>query len=125
MNFQKYQRRNEKMTNQRNGLSQELVELFDLKKSKIRDEKILTQKAFEAQRDIRLLTLMFCDGIPDITMKVTDTESIRWDSRAQKLIYIQNDQAQLLESSSREVRVRMRPFLSDLVKKAKSFYCED
>lgn len=110
------------MANQKSDLNDELVSLFDLRKSKARNDKILTQEAFEAQRDIRYLTLMFSDGIPDITMKVTDTEDIKWDSRAQKLIYVNNNQAQLLEAASKEIRVKMRPFLTDLVKKAKDFY---
>ena len=84
---------------QKNNLSQELVSLFDLKKSKVRDEKLLSQAAFEAQRDIRYLTLMFCDGIPDISMKVTDTEDIIWDSRAQKLLYVDKGQVQMLEAT--------------------------
>jgi hypothetical protein len=110
------------MANATNDLSQELVSLFDLKKSKARNEKNLTQAAFEAQRDIRYLTLMFCDGIPDILVKCTDEESIRWDARAQKLIYSCGNDVQLLEAASKEVRVKMRPFLKDLVKKAKDYY---
>jgi hypothetical protein len=112
----------ERMSSQKNLLSQELVSLFDLKKSKVRDEKLLTQAAFEAQRDIRYLTLMFCDGIPDVSMKVTDTETIKWDAQAQKLLYMKNGEIQILEAASREVRVKMRPFLADLVRKAKDFY---
>jgi hypothetical protein len=107
-----------------NSLTDELVSLFDMKKTRLRDEKNLTQKAFEAQRDIRYLTLMFCDGIPDITMKVTEDEIIKWDSHSQKLLYIREGHIQLLEAAAREVRIRMRPFLIDLVKKAKDFYTE-
>lgn len=110
------------MKEQKSDLTQELVSLFDLRKSKIREEKELTQAAFEAQRDIRYLTLMFCDGIPDMTMKVNDTESIKWNALTQKLIYVNGDQAQILEAASKEIRVKMRPFLTDLVKKAKDFY---
>ena len=106
-------------------LSQELVSLFDLRKSKVRDEKLLTQAAFEAQRDIRYLTLMFSDGIPNLSMKVTDTETIKWDAHTQKLIYYQGETVQLLEAASKETRVRMRPFLTDLVKKAREFYSND
>lgn len=106
-------------------LSQELISLFDLKKSKVRDEKVLTQQAFEAQRDIRYLTLMFCDGIPDITMKVTDSESIRWDSNHKKLLYVKGDHVQILEAASKEIRVKMRPFLKDLVRKARDFYSDN
>lgn len=113
------------MEKEKNDLNLELISLFDLKKSKIRDEKILTQLAFEAQRDIRYLTLMFCDGIPDISMRVTDTEVIRWDSQIRKLLYVKEGQIQLLEAASREIRIKMRPFLVDLVKKAKEFYSDD
>jgi hypothetical protein len=110
---------------QNNDLANELVSLFDLRKSKIRVDKILTQEAFEAQRDIRYLTLMFCDGIPDITMRCTDRESIKWDARAKKLLYLCGDQVQLLEATTKEIRVKMRPFLTDLVKRAKDFYSDD
>ncbi len=112
------------MKDQKSALTQELVSLFDLKKSKIREEKLLTQAAFEAQRDIRYLTLMFCDGIPDLTIHVSENESIRWDSHAQKLLYIKSHEVQLLEAASRDVRIKMRPFLTDLVKKAKDFYLD-
>ncbi len=113
------------MATQKDQLSQELVSLFDLKKSKLRGEKILTQEAFEAQRDIRHLTLMFCDGVPDISMPVNDHESILWDSKAKKLLYVNSDQVLILEAAPREIRVRMRPFLTDLVRKAKSFYSDN
>lgn len=113
------------MANMTSDLSQELVSLFDLKKSKARNEKILTQAAFEAQRDIRYLTLMFCDGIPDISIKCSPTEIIRWDAHAQKLIYQEGFDQQLLEAASKEIRVKMRPFLTELVKKAKDFYSDN
>jgi hypothetical protein len=112
------------MEKSKNNLNQELVSLFDLRKSKIRDEKNLTQMAFEAQRDIRYLTLMFCDGIPDMNMRVTDDETIRWDSQSRKLFYMRDGHAQLLEAASREIRIKMRPFLIDLVRKAKDFYSD-
>lgn len=110
------------MKEQKSTLSRELVSLFDLKKSKVREEKELTLAAFEAQRDIRYLTLMFCDGIPDIKMKVNETESIQWNSQTQKLVYLNGETVQILEAASKEIRVKMRPFLSELVKKAKDFY---
>jgi hypothetical protein len=112
------------MAESKNDLTQELVTLFDLRKSKSRDEKELTQAAFEAQRDIRYLTLMFSDGIPSLTMKVNDHETIRWDAHAQKLLYVKGESTQLLEATSKETRVKMRPFLTDLVKKAKEFYSD-
>ena len=106
----------------RSELSQELEELFDMKKAKVRDEKRLTSEANEAQRDIRLLTLMFRDGIPNINVPVSEEEAIRWDADSQKLLYVNGKAAQILEGASREIRIRMRPHLSLLVKKAKEFY---
>lgn len=115
----------EEKNNHSKELSQELVELFDIKKAKIRDEKRLTFEANEAQKDIRLLSLMFRDGIPDIKIQVNDREFIRWCEGNQQLIYSDGQITQLLEGTSKEVRVRMRPFLKDLVKKAKDFYSDE
>jgi hypothetical protein len=108
----------------KNDLETELVSLFDLRKAKLRDEKILSQQAFEAQRDIRYLTLMFCDGIPDVRINCTDSEDIIWDSGAKSLLYVKDKHVQLLEATSKEVRIKMRPFLKELVKKAREFYSD-
>lgn len=112
------------MANSKDLLSHELISLFDLRKSKLKDERELTEAANEAQRDIRYLTLMFSDGIPSLTMQLTDTEAIRWDERAQKLIYVNGERMQLLEATSKEIRVKIRPHLTDLVKKAREFYSD-
>jgi hypothetical protein len=93
-----------------------------MKKAKIRKEKMLEQEATEAQKDIRLLTLMFRDGIPDINMPMSDNEILIWDSRNQQLLYKKDNQAQVVEGTSRDVMVRLRPFLIQIVKKAKEFY---
>lgn len=107
---------------QRESLNQELNELFDLKKAKIRKEKLLEQEATEAQKDIRLLILMFRDGIPDVTMPMSDDESLIWDSRNQQLLYRKENHSQVVEQTTREVMARLRPFLIEIVKKAKEFY---
>lgn len=106
----------------RSNLSQELEELFDIKKAKLRNEKRLTQEASEAQKDIRLLTLMFRDGVPDINIRISDSESIMWNSKSQMLLYVQNNVSHILEGSSREVRIMSRPYLTEMVKKAKNLY---
>lgn len=108
--------------NERADLNQELTELFDMKKAKIRKEKLLQHEATEAQKDIRLLTLMFRDGIPDITIPMSDNEALLWDARGHQLLYKKDHQSQVVEGTSRDVIVRMRPFLIEIVKKAKEFY---
>jgi hypothetical protein len=110
------------MKDKQSELKKELISLFNLKKSRLKDEKTLIQQAFEAQRDIRYLTLMFCDGVPDVSMPVSDNEIIRWDSQAQKLLYVKDKDVLLLEAAPREVMVKMRPHLTELVKKAQSFF---
>jgi hypothetical protein len=107
---------------QRESLNQELTELFDMKKAKARKEKMLEQEATEAQKDIRLLILMFRDGIPDVSIPMSDAEVLVWDSRNQQLLYKKDHQAQVVEGISREVMARLRPYLIEIVKKAKEFY---
>ncbi len=102
-----------------NNLAQELGELFDIRKAKLRDEKRLTHEASEAQKDIRLMTLMFRDGIPDIVVEISDQESIFWNSKVQQLLYRFQGGTHVLEGTSREIRIRIRPYLTEMVKKAK------
>ncbi len=107
---------------QRESLNQELTELFDMKKAKVRNEKRLEQEAEESQKDIRLLTLMFRDGIPDVTMPMSDNEFLSWDARNQQLLYRKDNHSQQVEGISRDVMVKLRPFLIQIVKKAKEHY---
>lgn len=104
------------------SLAHELEELFDIQHAKTRDEKKLTQDAMDAQRDIRLLTHMFRDGIPDITIPINAHEAIRWDSHNKNLLFLDNGSAQILLGTSRQTMIRMRPHLALLVQQAKEFY---
>lgn len=104
------------------SLSHELEELFDIKFAKHRIEKKLNQDAMDAQRDIRLLTHMFRDGVPDITIPISDFEAVKWDSANKNLLYVENGSAQILLGTSRQTMIRVRPHLSLLVKQAKEFY---
>jgi len=112
------------MSEKSRSLDIELEELFDIRHAKNRDEKILSQEAMEAQRDIRVITHMFRDGIPDMSIPINEYESIKWDSESKRLYLVDATSAQLLEGSSRQTMVRVRPHLSLLVKQAKDFYRE-
>lgn len=103
-------------------LNLELVELFDLRKAKIRYEKDLTLKANEARRDIRLLTVMFRDGIPSLQISIDEGEYIVWQSETGSLLYTNGKGKVLLEAASKEVQVKARPFLHQMVEQAKKFY---
>jgi hypothetical protein len=109
------------MPDKKTALEQELVTLFDLKNSKLRESKKLTEDAMEAQKDIRLLSHMFRDDIPDVTIPLSRNEWLKWDSKDQKLLFIDENQIQILDSAPRETMIRIRPYLSLLVKQAREF----
>ncbi len=107
---------------QRDELNQELNELFDLKKAKARKDKTLEQQSNEALREIRHLMLMFRDGIPNVAIPVSDNESLEWRSESQQLVYVKDNHAQVVEGTTKETMVNLRPYLIQVVKKAKEFY---
>ena len=88
------------MKNHTHELSDELQELFDIRNAKIKEEKNLTLAAMEAQRDIRLLTHMFSDGIPGIAVMISEEEKIIWDSSEKRLLYSDGEKIQILESAA-------------------------
>ena len=103
-------------------LEQELEELFDIRHAKSRDTRILNEEALLAQRDIRLLTHMFSDGIPEISIPIGDSETVKWDPKIKRLLLIDQTSSQLLETSTKQVMIRVRPHLTLLVKAAKEFF---
>lgn len=107
---------------QRDELNQELNELFDLKKAKARKDKMLEQQSNEALREIRHLILMFRDGIPNVSIPVSDCESLEWKAESQQLVYVKDHYAQVVEGATKETMVTLRPYLIQIVKKAKEFY---
>ena len=110
------------MKERKSALEQELEELFDARNAKTRHEKILNQESMEAQKEIRLLTHMFRDGVPDVTIPINSNEAIKWDFKLQKLLYLNGDNSYILEGTSRLIMIRLRPHLTDLVKKAREFF---
>lgn len=105
-------------------LEKELGELFDMKKIRLREEKIQTEEYLLAKKDITLITLMFSDGIPDLEMPLGDYETLTWDSRSKKLLYSKGDQVQFLDGVNRDNLLKIRPHLKDLAKKAKEFFTD-
>lgn len=104
-------------------LETELGELFDIRTAKIRREKNIMAQAREAQKEIRLLILMFYEGdIPSLTVALGDDEFLEWDPQAKRLIYCSPDAHQYLETVKFDTLVRIRPYLHELVKKAKQLF---
>jgi len=104
------------------SLESELEELFDIRYAKIRSEKDLKNEAMGAQKDVRLITHMFRDGIPDITIPVDDNCSLKWDSNAKHLIFVNQIGSYILEGAPREILIKVRPHLSLLVRQAQDFF---
>ncbi len=103
-------------------LEVQLGELFDIKNAKARREKQINLESQEAHKEVKLLTLMFSDGIPSITIQLGDNERLEWDSQIKKLVYHSEERSIFMEGISKELLVKIRPHLNDLVKKAKEFY---
>lgn len=103
-------------------LETELGELYDIRTMKMRLEKSLTNEAFESKKDVKMIILMFSDGIPNINLPLSDEESLEWDAQTKRLIYHRKEFAQFIEAANNETLVRVRPYLKDLVKKAKEYY---
>lgn len=103
-------------------LESELGELFDIKTAKLRKEKILNDEFLAAQKEVKMLILMFSDGIPSLRIPLRDGETLAWDADVRRLIHCRNQESSLIESVSKETLVSIRPFLKDLVRAAKDFY---
>lgn len=102
-----------------NSLEQDLLQLFDLRKTKVKKERILNLEVAEAKKDIRLLIRMFSDGIPDISIALNEGEKLIWDSGIKRILYSKKDITQFIEAAEKKTIVRVRPHLKTLVKLAK------
>lgn len=110
------------MIDKKTQLEKELEELFDIRTAKVREEKRLTTESREAQKEIRMLTHMFRDEVPDVMIPISDDEFLKWDYKTQQLLLVKGDNVQILEGTSRQTMIRLRPFLTMLVKQAKEFF---
>lgn len=105
-------------------LETELGELFDIKTAKIRKEKFLNEEFLAAQKEVKMLILMFSDGIPTLKTPMKDNECLEWDADVRKLIYRRDQECLPIEAVSKETLVSVRPFLKQLVRAAKEFYLD-
>lgn len=103
-------------------LETELGELFDIRNAKVRREKQLNEDFVAAQKEVKMLILMFTDGIPSVTIPLGDREYLEWDHTICKLLYHKDEVSQFIEGISKATLVSIRPHLRELVRKAKEFY---
>jgi hypothetical protein len=103
-------------------LESDLGLLFDIRNAKLAKEKKMNEEAALAQKDIKMLIMMFSDGIPSMTLSMGENENLQWDLQGKRLLYQLGDQVQYLDAAAKEILIRIRPYLRDLVKKAQDFY---
>ena len=105
-------------------LETELGELFDIKTARLRRDKFLNEEFLAAQKEVKMLILMFSDGIPSLTIPMKDNECLEWNAEVRKLVHRQGQASSPIESVSKETLVSIRPFLKQLVRAAKDFYLD-
>lgn len=104
------------------SLETQLGELFDLRKEKMRRNKMFEEAAIDAKKEIRLLIKTFSDDVPSITLPIGDDDSLEWDSGIKRLVYHHNGQTRFIESVKDQELIRIRPHLAALIRSAKEFY---
>lgn len=96
--------------------------LTDVMESKTRrllsrkDEKLLI---LETLKSLALMTEIFREEINDIHIRMSANEILEWDSGLRRFVYHRGETSQFLELARKEILFRVRPFLEDLLKKAR------
>lgn len=81
-----------------------------------KEEKILI---LETLQNLKLMTELFRGELHDFQIPIGNNENLEWDSQLQRFVYHRGDTSQFLELARKEVLFRVRPYLADLLKKAK------
>lgn len=105
-------------------LETELGELFDIKSARLRKDKFLNEEFLSAQKEVKMLILMFSDGVPSLKIPMKENECLEWDADVRKLVYRRHQECSPIESVSKDALVSIRPFLRQLVRAAKEFYLD-
>lgn len=104
------------------SIENELTQLFDLRREKIRKETKTRDEVASAKKDIQLLIKMFSEDVPSISVHVGNDDMLEWDARVKRLIYHRRGHAQYIENVSEAYLVEIRQYLHSLIKSAKNFY---
>lgn len=100
-------------------MDQFLTDMMELKTRKLlsrKDEKILILETLKA---LQLMTELFREEMHDIVIRMSERETLEWDAGLKRFIYHRGDTSQFLELARKDVLFRVRPFLEDLLKKAR------
>ncbi len=99
-----------------------LNELYDIRLRKERLRRENEENAMIVKKEIKLLTLMFSDGIKDISLPLDENEVLEWDSRSRRLIYHKGEVSRFIETVSNDLLIKIRPFLKMMVSQVRESY---
>lgn len=89
-----------------------------------RSQKLLSRKEekiliLETLQILKLMTELFREESHDFHIPISRDENLEWDSRLQRFVYHRGDTSQFLELARKEILFRVRPYLQELLKRAK------
>ncbi len=89
-----------------------------------KSQKLLSQKEekillLETLHILKLMTEFFRGDCPDFNISLGHAENLEWDSNLQRFVYHRGETSQFLELARKDILFRVRPYLQELMKKAK------
>lgn len=96
-----------------------MTDMLEIKSQKLlshKEEKILI---LETLQTLELMTALFREEIHDVVIRMSERETLEWDAGLKRFIYHKDETSRYLELARKEVLFRVRPFLQDLLKKAR------
>jgi hypothetical protein len=100
-------------------MDQFMTDMMEKKSQKLlsnKEEKILI---LDTLQTLQMMTLLFRDEIHDVVIRMSEREILEWDAEVKRFIYHKDETSRYLELARKEVLFRVRPFLQDLLKKAR------
>lgn len=89
-----------------------------------KSQKLLSQKEekiliLETLQILKLMTELFRGEFQDFNISLGLAEHLEWDANLQRFVYHRGEISQFLELARKDVLFRVRPYLQELLKKAK------
>ena len=107
------------MNEKRSELEVSLDELYDMRKKRERMARHDAEEAMKIKHEFRLVALMFSNGFGDISVPLSEDETIEWDASAKRILYHKGDMSQFIEAIDITNLLKLRPYLKMLVNKAR------
>lgn len=96
-----------------------MTDMMEKKSQKLlshKEEKILI---LDTLQTLQMMTLLFREEIHDVVIRMSESEILEWDAGVKRFIYHKDETSRYLELARKEVLFRVRPYLQELLKKAR------